>query len=253
MQVVIKRGTFFLFLILLWQGIVFLNIWPESMIPSPLSVGKALYDGIVDLTLVYDIVASFRHLFIGLFFSIMIGTALGCLLAKSKLADETIGSMVLALQSVPSIVWVPLAIIWFGFGEASIIFVVILGGTFVMTMNIRTGVQNVAPIYLHAAQTMGSSGWDLFRTVILPASIPHAVTGLRLAWAFSWRALMAAELLSTGPGLGYTLSYASDFNNMSLVIGIIILIGFIGSVVDQLVFQKIEQKVLTRWGIQEAA
>src|SRR5699024_3878327 len=146
MQVAIKRTVFFILLILIWQGIVLLKIWPESMIPSPSSVGKALYDGMMDFTLVYDMVASFRHLFIGLFFSYIIGTELGFLLAKSKLADDTIGSMVLALQSVPSIVWVPLAIIWFGFGEASIIFVVIIGGTFVMTMNIRTGIKNVAPI-----------------------------------------------------------------------------------------------------------
>src|SRR5699024_7088158 len=82
MQVAIKRTGFFLLLILIWQGIVLLNIWPESMIPSPISVGKSLYDGFMDLTLVYDIVASFRHLFIGLFFSIIIGTALGFLLAN---------------------------------------------------------------------------------------------------------------------------------------------------------------------------
>src|SRR5699024_5720276 len=143
---------------------------------------------------------------------------------KSKKADEKLGTMVLALQRVPSIVWVALAIFWYGVGETSIIFVVVIGGTFVMTMNVRTGIKNVTPIYIDAAQTMGSKGIDLFLHVILPASIPHAVTGLRLAWAFSWRALMAAELLSTGPGLGYTLSYASDFNNMSLVIGIIIII-----------------------------
>lgn len=252
MRIAIKRIIFFSVLILLWQGIAALEIWPESMIPGPTTVFKALYDGITDMTLVYDIIASFRHLFIGLIISIIIGTGLGLLLAKSKTADETLGTMVLALQSVPSIVWVPLAIIWFGFGETSIIFVVVIGGTFVMTMNIRTGIKNVAPIFLDAAQTMGSKGFDLFLHVILPASIPHAVTGLRLSWAFSWRALMAAELLSTGPGLGYTLSYASDFNNMSLVIGIIIIIGFIGSLVDQLVFQKIEQKVLTRWGLDKA-
>jgi len=250
MRTVIKRVLFFLLLILIWQGIAALKIWPESMIPSPAAVGKSLFEGFKDFTLIYDIVASFRHLLIGLFLSILIGTALGFLLAKSKTADETIGTLVLALQSVPSIVWVPLAIIWFGFGEISIIFVVVIGGTFVMTMNIRTGIKNVKPLFIDAAQTMGSNGFDLFWKVTLPASIPHAVTGLRLAWAFSWRALMAAELLSTGPGLGYTLSYASDFNNMSLVIGIIIIIGFIGSFVDQLVFQKIEQKVLTRWGLQ---
>src|SRR5699024_6364227 len=189
---------------------------------------------------------------IGLMISIVVGTGLGLLLAKSKTADETLGTMVLALQSVPSIVWVALAIIWFGFGETSIIFVVVIGGAFVMTMNVRTGIKNVTPISSDEAHTIGSHGFDFFLHVIPPASIPHAVTGLRLAWAVSWRALMAAELLSTGPGLGYTLSYASDFNNMSLVIGIIIIIGFIGSFVDQLVFQKIEQKVLRRWGLETA-
>lgn len=251
MQATIKRILFFLMLIAMWQGIVYLHIWPESMIPSPFSVFHTLYTGFLDMTLVYDLIASFRHLFIGLFISIIIGTALGILLATVKSADETLGTMILALQSVPSIVWVPLAIIWFGFGETAIIFVVVIGGTFVMTMNIRTGVQNVTPIFLDAGKTMGAKGVDLFLNIVLPASVPHAVTGVRLAWAFSWRALMAAELLSTGPGLGFTLSYASDFNNMSLVIGIIIMIGVIGSVVDQLVFHRMEQKVLYRWGLQK--
>ncbi|MGY0691969.1 ABC transporter permease [Virgibacillus sp. FSP13] len=253
MPVPIKRILFFVSLILIWQGVVLLGFWPESMIPSPLSVAESIYNGLQDMTLVYDILASFRHLLIGLAISLIIGTILGVLLAKVKTADETLGTMILALQSVPSIVWVPLAIIWFGFGETAIIFVVIIGGTFVMTMNMRIGIKNVAPIYLKAARTMGSRGMDLFFKVVVPAAIPHAVTGVRLAWAFSWRALMAAELLSTGPGLGYTLSYASDFNNMSLVIGIIIIIGVIGSVVDQFVFQRIENKVLKRWGLEEAA
>src|SRR5699024_12610143 len=94
----------------------------------------------------------------GFLLAIVIGTALRLLLAKTKTADETIGAMVLALQSVPSIVWVPLAIIWFGFGELSIIFVVVIGGTFVMTMNIRTGIKNVDPLFVNAAQTMGAKG-----------------------------------------------------------------------------------------------
>lgn len=253
MPVALKRTIFFTILLLLWQGIVMIGIWPESMIPGPLSVANEIYLGLIDLSLIKDIGASFRHLFIGLACSLVIGTILGVLLAKVKTLDETLGSMILALQSVPSIVWVPLAIIWFGFGEASIIFVVIIGGTFVMTMNMRIGIKNVPPLYLKAARTMGSGGFDLFFKVVIPAAIPHAVTGVKLAWAFSWRALMAAELLSTGPGLGYTLSYASDFNNMSLVIGIIIIIGAIGSIVDQLVFQRIENNVLKRWGLEDEA
>src|SRR5699024_8533693 len=130
MQVTIKRIVFFLLLIGIWQGVVWIEIWPESMIPSPYAVLFALYSGIRDMTLIYDIIASFRHLLIGLSISIVIGTALGVLLAKVRTADETLGTMILALQSVPSIVWVPLAIIWFGFGETAIIFVVVIGGTF---------------------------------------------------------------------------------------------------------------------------
>src|SRR5690625_4546253 len=251
MSTTIKRILFFTFLLLIWQTIVFLEIWPIAMIPAPLSVANELYSGVMDMSLVLDILASFRHLLIGLMISLVIGTGLGVLLAKITTADETLGAMILALQSVPSIVWVPLAIIWFGFGETSIIFVVVIGGTFVMAMNMRIGIKNVSPIYLKAAKTMGSSGLDLFFKVIIPAAIPHAMTGVRLAWAFSWRALMAAELLSTGPGLGFTLSYASDFNNMRLVIGIIIIIGLIGSLVDQFIFHRIEKKILKRWGLEE--
>src|SRR5699024_12685273 len=112
----------------------------------------------------------------------------------------------------------------------------------VKTTNEGTGITNVSLRDIDAAQTMASNGLDMVLHVILPGSIPYAVTGLSLAWAFSWRALMSAELLRTGPGLGYTLSYASDFNNMSLVIGIIILIFFFLSVFDQLIFHIITHK-----------
>ncbi|MBO8157382.1 MAG: ABC transporter permease [Bacillaceae bacterium] len=253
MQVILKRIVFYILLILIWEGVYQLRIWPETAIPGPFSVASVLIQGFLDMTLVYDILSSFRHLFIGLSIAILIGSILGILLARVKTADETLGSMILALQSVPSIVWVPLAIIWFGFTEASIIFVVVIGGTFVMTINMRMGIKNVPPIYIKAAQTMGSRGMDLFFKVILPSSVPYAITGVRLAWAFGWRGLIAAELFSTGPGLGYTLSYAADFNNMALVIGIIIMIGVIGTVVDQIIFNRIENRVLKRWGLENPA
>src|SRR5690625_4238554 len=195
MQVAIKRIIFFLTLLAIWQGIFYLEIWPKSMIPSPFSVIHTLYAGFKDMTLVYDLIASFRHLFIGLFISIIIGTGLGFLLATVKTADETLGTMILALQSVPSIVWVPLAIIWFGFGETAIIFVVVIGGTFVMTMNIRTGIKNVTPIFIDAGKTMGAKGMDLFLRIVLSSSIQHSVTGIRLAWGFSCCVVRAAMVL----------------------------------------------------------
>lgn len=249
MKPTVKRIIFFTGLILLWALGSSMNLWLPTILPSPASVWKALVTGFADKTLIYDLLASFRRLLLGLSISIVVGSLLGILLAKSKTADETIGSLLLAMQSVPSIVWLPLAIMWFGMNEISVVFVVVLGGTFVMALNIRMGLKNVSPLFINAARTMGAGGFSLFWRVSLPASIPYVVTGARLAWAFAWRALMAGELLSTGPGLGYTLRYASDFGNMSLVIAVMVMIGVIGSFVDQLIFQRIEKSVLERWGL----
>ncbi|MDQ1145979.1 NitT/TauT family transport system permease protein [Bacillus sp. SORGH_AS 510] len=250
MQPIIKRIIFFVSLLVIWQiGVTVSGVSP-SVMPAPTDVLNALEKGFSDKTLIYDILASFRRLFIGLGISIILGLGLGILLAKNKTADETLGTLILALQSVPSIVWLPIAIMWFGLNETSVIFIVILGATLVMTINMRIGIKNVPPLYIRAAQTMGSGGFDLFRSVIFPASIPYAVTGARLGWAFAWRALMAGEILSTGPGLGYTLKYASDFGNMSMVIAIMIIIGVIGTVVDIAFFQRVEQNVIRRWGLE---
>lgn len=250
MQPTIKRTIFFASLIIIWQAAVMITGVSPSVMPAPSDVFQALVQGFADKTLIYDILASFRRLAIGLSIAILLGIGLGILLAKNKTADETLGTLVLALQSVPSIVWLPIAIMWFGLNETSVIFIIILGAMLVMTINMRIGIKNVPPLYIKAAQTMGSGGFDLFRSVIFPASIPYAVTGARLGWAFAWRALMAGEILSTGPGLGYTLKYASDFGNMSMVIAIMIIIGVIGTIVDIVFFQRVEQNVIRRWGLE---
>ncbi|MEA3322003.1 MAG: ABC transporter permease [Bacillota bacterium] len=249
MKAGVKRLIFFASLFIIWEVVVHLIGWSPAVMPKPSNVAVALYQGFMDKTLLYDLGASFKRLGVGLFLALIIGTLLGIWLAKSKTADETVGMLVLALQSVPSIVWLPLAIIWFGFNETAIIFIVTLGGTLVMTINMRMGIKSVPPLYIKAASTMGASGVEMFWKIILPASVPYAVTGARLAWAFAWRALMAAELLSMGPGLGYTLKYAADFGQMSLVFGVIIIICVIGSVVDLVIFQRFEKNVIKRWGL----
>ncbi|MBT2689323.1 ABC transporter permease [Bacillus sp. ISL-47] len=250
MQTAIKRIIFFAAIIAFWEAGSRLELWHPLIFPSLSSVFSALVEGFQDKTLIYDLIASFKRLAVGLAISLVIGTLIGILLGKSKTADDTLGAVILALQSVPSIVWLPIAIMWFGLNEKAVIFVTILGGTFVMALNMRTGIKNVSPLYIKAAQTMGANGIDLFTRVIFPASIPYVVTGSRLAWAFAWRALMAGELLSTGPGLGYTLRYASDFGRMDIVIGVMIIIGTIGMIVDQLIFQRIEKSVIKKWGLE---
>lgn len=245
----IKRIIFLFAALCIWQIIYSLNVYSAIVFPSPVTVFVALYEGLISGDFVIALGASFKHLIIGMTFAILFGTIIGVILGKSKQADETAGMYLIALQSIPSIVWVPLSIMLFGFTEFSVIFVVVLGGTFVVAINVRSAVQNVPPQLIRAARTMGINGFQLFYRVEIPASIPYFMTALRLAWAFSWRALMAGELLSNGPGLGYSLSYAQDYARMDQVIGIIIIIGMIGAIVDHLLFTKLEKTVMQRWGL----
>ncbi|WP_082233362.1 ABC transporter permease [Halobacillus massiliensis] len=249
LNILVKRIVFLAVVIGIWQLIFSAGILEEIVFPAPLSVWDALVYGFTEGDFIAALGASFRHLFIGLFLAILMGTAVGIILGKSRQADETAGMYLIALQSIPSIVWVPLAIMLFGFSEFAVIFVVVLGGTFVMALNVRTAIRSVPPQFIRAARTMGTNGIPLFFRVEVPASIPYFMTGLRLAWAFSWRALMAGELLSNGPGLGYSLAYAQDYARMDQVVAIIIIIGLIGSIADQIVFSKLEKNVMKRWGL----
>ncbi|MFD2922577.1 ABC transporter permease [Halobacillus naozhouensis] len=249
LNIVVKRVLFLVAVIGLWQLVFSAGVFPNIILPSPGKVWTALYEGFASGDFLEALGASFKHLLLGMSMAIALGTIVGVIFGKSKQADETAGMYLIALQSIPSIVWVPLAIMLFGFTEFAVIFVVVLGGTFVMALNVRSAIHNVPPHLVRAARTMGTKGFGLFYRVEVPASIPYFMSGVRLAWAFSWRALMAGELLSNGPGLGYSLRYAQDYARMDQVIGIIIIIGVIGAIVDQLVFSKLEKNVMKRWGL----
>ena len=223
------------------------------MFPSPFGSVQQLYIGLFETGILATALGeSLQRIVIGFTLAILIGGLLGILIGVSKIADETVGSLVVALQSVPSIVWLPLALVMFQGGEGAIYFVVILGGTWAMTMNMRMGIKNVQPVLLRAARTMGYNQTELIWKVMLPASIPSVLTGARLAWAFGWRALMAAELIGRG-GLGRTLMDARDFFNMELVVAIMIIISTIGLIVEYFIFSRIERKVLSRWGLTPTA
>ena len=243
-----RKIAFLGILIGIWEVVYRLQIWPPFLFPSPNDVLKTLISGFKDDTFTLALAVSFRRLLIGFGLAVAIGTMLGVLTASFTWVDETLGSLILSLQSVPSIVWLPLALLWFQMGEAAIIFFVTLGGTWSMALSVASGIKNVPVIFIRAARTMGASGLTLFIEVVLPAAVPHLITGTRLAWAFSWRALMAGELIGTGKGLGQILMWGRDFGNMSLVIAVMIMIAVIGSVSDNLVFKKVETAVLRRWG-----
>jgi NitT/TauT family transport system permease protein len=221
------------------------------MFPSLTQVLKTLFTGIVNGQITIAIVKSMSRLLIGFSIAILLGLTLGYLIWRFKLIEDTIGFLVTALQSIPSIVWFPLAIIWFGLNDLSILFIVTIGATWTMTISATSGFKNVPTLYQRVAKTLGSNGLHFLRTVILPASVPQIISGLRIAWAFSWRALMAGELLGSGGGLGHLLETGRSLGQMDLVISVMIIIGIIGTIMDNFVFLRLEKSVQVKWGISQ--
>lgn len=244
-----RRSLFYLLLITIWEVVYRLEIWSPVLFPSPLAVGETLVNGFLDKTYIIAIAISMRRILIGYFLALFIGVGLGFLMARHKILDETLGSLVVGLQAVPSVVWLPLALIWMGMSEKAIIFITSLGATWTMVINTDAGVKNISPIILRAARSMGASGGRMFWHVILPAAVPSIITGMRLAWAFAWRALMAGELLSSGTGLGQILMMGRNINDMSQVIAVMVIIGLVGCLTDHYFFKKLDNMVRCRWGL----
>lgn len=219
------------------------------MFPSLIQVFETLFNGIINGQILVAVGKSLSRLLIGFSIAIVLGLIMGYLIWRYKLVEDTLGFLVTALQSIPSIVWFPLAIIWFGLNDMAILFIVTIGATWTMTTSATSGFKNVPQLYQRVAKTFGSSGFHFIRTVILPASVPHLLSGLRIAWAFSWRALMAGELLGAGGGLGQLLETGRSLGQMDLVISVMIVIAVIGTIIDQIFFTRLERSVQTKWGV----
>lgn len=222
---------------------------PDFMFPSLIQVLETLISGIIGGQILVAIGTSLGRLLIGFSIATSLGLFLGYLIWRYKLVEDTLGFLVTALQSIPSIVWFPLAIIWFGLNDFAILFIVTIGATWTMTISATSGFRNVPQLYQRVAKSLGSNGFHFLRTVIFPASVPQLISGLRIAWAFAWRALMAGELLGAGGGLGQLLETGRSLGQMDLVISVMIIIGIIGTIMDNIVFLRIERSVQRKWGI----
>ena len=245
---------FFIFLLFVWQKLYDAHIWSSVLLPSPGQVANYLKEAAADGTLFHATVITIRRLLIGYAVGIVIGLPLGLITARWNLFEDTIGTMALGLQTLPSVCWVPLALLWFGQTEAAMLFVVIMGTLWSVVIATDTGVRHVPPIYRRAALTMGSKHFHIWFKVILPASLPFIVSGMKQGWAFAWRSLMAAEIfvtILTGFGLGQLLHYGRELSAMDQVIGIMVVIVVIGLLADKIFFSPIERFMHRRWGTSQ--
>jgi len=245
-----KQIIFYIVLISIWQLVSMTNIWPNNLFPSPYEVAEDLVYTASDGSLFFGIGTSILRLIIGLAIAIAGGMLLGIFMARVEIVNQTIGSLVLGLQSIPSVAWVPLAILWFGLTDGGIIFVTAIGSMFAVTIATYTGVKNINPHYIEAARNMGAKGTQLAIYVLIPAAFPYLISGFKQGWAFAWRGVIGAELLFSFLGLGFLLNVGRQLNDISQVFAIMLVIMMVGIAIDGVIFKRLENKVMSRWGLR---
>ncbi len=236
--------------VLVWWAVYATGFWDHVLLPSPASVWDALT---THLTGPNGLIAvAYRSVFrlaVGLAVAIVVGTPIGLAMARWPLVQRSVGSLVVGLQALPSIAWLPLAILWFGINEKAVLFVVVLGAFPAVAIGTASAVRQVPPTLVRAGRTLGASGWVLYGRVVLPAAVPGYIAGLQLAWAFAWRALMAAELIVAGArGLGHLISRAGAQYDTALVLATMVVIMLVGVGIDAL-FAWLDRRVRMKRGL----
>lgn len=243
-----KLGALALVLIV-WQFVVWSGWRPQSVLPGPAAVLQRLGAALGSLDFYTGLATTLRRAVVGYAAAVVIGATVAIVVARVNLVRQAVGSVLVGLQSMPSIAWFPFAIIVLQRSEGAIAFVVLLGAAPAIAAGLLSGIDHVQPMQIRVGRAMGATGLSLYRHVILPAALPSLVSGLKQGWAFAWRSLMSAELLVTaGPSLGLQLQSARDVGDTQQLLAVMIVILVIGLVIDA-VFGRLERAVRTRWGL----
>jgi NitT/TauT family transport system permease protein len=237
----------------IWE-VVTLSGWKKYVLKGPGPTFSALWDQAVHGNLWSVIGATLESAIEGYALALLIGTVVGVLVARIPPLRAAVGSIITGLQTMPSIAWVPFAIIIFGENTTAILFVVVLGAAPSIANGLISGVDYTPPLLLRAGRTMGLHGFTLYRYLILPASLPAYVAGMKQGWAFAWRSLMAGELVVAIIGqfsIGQQLSVDQQNLDFAGATSTIIVILVIGLVVDTL-FTKVDLTIRRRRGLIDA-
>lgn len=248
----LNQALFLLGALAAWELASRLGPWPIYLFPGPLTVIGSIGRMALDGRLGAATVRSLGRLAQGYALSVALGVPLGVLAARSQLFRSTARPILLGLQALPSICWLPLSILWFGLNESAIVFVVVMGSVLSIAIATEDSVSSVDPLLLRSASTLGIRGLRFHAGVLLPAALPGIATGLKLGWSFAWRALMAGELLFVAGGLGQLLAQGRELLDVAQVMGVMVCIVAIGLLVDQVLFRLLELWLRRRWGLLEA-
>ena len=237
-----------------WEAAYRLLGWRSWIFPAPSHVLEAVVELLgarSHFALPAALLVSGLRLLVGFGLSTLFGMALGVALWRSKALDAALGGPLLGVQTLPSVCWVPLAILAFGLNEPGIIFVLVMGSTFAVAIAFRDGMRTIPPIYAKAGAMMGARGWKLYRHVLLPASMPAFVSSLRQGFSFAWRSLMGAELIFmvNGQGVGYLLHQGREFSDVAQVVGMMLVMVLVGMIFDRAAFAPLERRIHARFGL----
>lgn len=241
-------------LTLLWQGfylvgVDILALYKPYAVPTPAGVFRRFLELSSTGSLWDALCRSLGRCLEGYLIAIFIGLFLGLLINRFRYLQKNLKPVLLGIQTLPSVCWVPFSILWFGLSNRAILFVVVMGSTFSIAISIDNAIKNVQPIYKKAALTMGANEFQLYRYVVFPAALPELVAGLKHGWSFAWRALMAGEVMTTSIGLGQTLIMGRDLADIDQVMLVMLIIVIVGVLIDKLIFSNMEKSLLKKRGL----
>jgi NitT/TauT family transport system permease protein len=237
-----------------WQLVVWSGWKSEVILPGPATVFPELWSEIKDGSIVEALRYTLQRAITGYLVALVIGCAVGIVVARQRVLRQAVGSLITGLQTMPSIAWFPAAIVLFGLKDTAIFFVVVLGAAPAIANGLISGIDQIQPVLLKAGRSLGASRIDMWRHVILPASLPGFVGGLKQGWAFAWRSLMAGELIANFGGhqtVGFLLQISRDNSDYPAMYAAMVMILVVGIVVDSLVFGRLDTIVRRRWGLTD--
>ncbi len=240
--------------IAIWQLLYSTDWKPHYVLPDPATVAQTLWDEVTGQRLWSSAQTTMQRALTGYALALLIGTLIGVGVVQWKVFRLGVGSLVAGMQTMPSIAWFPLAILLFGLDDAAITFVVILGAAPSIASGVISGIDEVPPPLLRAGKMLGARGIDRYRHIVLPAAMPTYVQGMKQGWAFSWRSLLAGELLVSVAGttsIGGDLQLARQFGHPGVVLSLMIVILIIGMVVDG-IFSYFTKRIRLRRGLTGA-
>ncbi|MEU7744193.1 ABC transporter permease [Nonomuraea sp. NPDC049158] len=234
-----------------WELVVLSGRWPEYVFAGPITTFQDLGHRLGDPEFYQAVGTTMRRAVTGFALAVLVGLVVGAAVSRVKVLRAAFGALITGLQTMPSIAWFPFAILLFGLTESAITFVVILGAAPSIANGLITGVDYTPPLLLRAGHVLGFRRLQLYRHVILPASLPSFLAGLKQGWAFAWRSLMAGELLviiAYQSSLGEQLAISRELSDSPGLIGTMIVILVIGIVIDML-FEAADSALRRRWGL----